>query len=98
MNKDKKMQISKKIAFEILTQLKNQGCFDGFITRFFTYKQCINHLGKIIPQYFKDKKQLVNWNKDSWFNIFDDNDLVSALVFYMQEYNLAKEIEEQNDK
>ena len=42
--------------------------------------------------------KLDNWNKDSWFDIFDDNDLVDAIVWYMQEYNLAKEIEEENEK
>ena len=98
MNKDKKMQIAKVTARRILTTLSNEDCFDGFVTRFFTRTKCINYLQKEINEYFRHNARLDNWNKDSWFDIFDDNDLVDAIVWYMQEYNLAKEIEEENEK
>ena len=93
MNKDKKMQISKVIARRILLALKSEDCFDGFVTRFFTRTKCINYLQKAISDYFRTNKQLINWNKDSWFDIFDDKNLIDSIVWYMQEFNLAKEIE-----
>ena len=99
MNKDKKMQISKAMARQILLALKNEDCFDGFVTRFFTRAKCINYLQKNINEYFhKGEVQLINWNKNTCLDIFDDNTLMDALVFYMQEFNLAKEIEEENEK
>ena len=98
MNKDKKMQISKAIARQILLALKNEDCFDGFVTRFFTRAKCINYLQKSINDYFKKNKQLINWNKDSWFDIFDDINLVDTIVWYMQDFNLAKELEEENER
>ena len=36
MNKEKKIQIAKNIAKSILITLKNENCFDAFITRFYT--------------------------------------------------------------
>ena len=99
MNKDKKIQIAKVNARRILEELINEDCFDGFITRFFTRAKCINHLQKQINEYFhKGEVQLVNWNKSTWLDIFDDSDLVDAIVFYMQDFNLAKEIEEENER
>lgn len=95
MNKDKKIQIAKNIAKRILLNLSNEDCFDGFITRFFTKTKCINHIQKCINKFFSHgENQLVNWNKNTWLDIFDDENLVDALVWYMQDYNLAKEIEE----
>ena len=99
MNKDKKEQIAKNLARQILLTLSNENCFDGFITRFFSRTKCINNLSKNIELYFRSgETKLVNWNKDTWFDIFDDNDLVDALVWYMQDFNLNKEIEEENEK
>jgi len=97
MNKDKKMQIAKSTARRILTVLKNEDCFDGFVTRFFTRTKCINYLQKNLNEYFRHNTRLENWNKDTWFDIFDDSELVDAIVWYMQDYNLAKEIEEENE-
>ena len=94
MNKNKKLQIAKSTARQILVRLSNEGCFDGFVTRFFTRAKCINHLQKNINSYFsKGETQLVNWNKNTWLDIFEDETLVDSLVWYMQEFNLAKEIE-----
>ena len=98
MNKDKKMQVAKSIARQILTTLSNEDCFDGFVTRFFTSTKCINYLQKNINEYFKHNKRLVNWNKDSWLDIFEDKNLTNAIVWYMQDFNLSKEIEEENEK
>ena len=98
MNKDKKNQIAKVTARRILTALSNEGFFDGFVTRFYSHRKCINYLQKNITEYFRHNTTLANWNKDTWFNIFDDNDLVDTLVWYMQDFNLAKEIEEENEK
>ena len=98
MNKDKKMQIAKVTARRILTTLANEDCFDGFVTRFFTRTKCINYLQKSFNEYFsRGEIQLVNWNKNKWLDIFDDKDLVDALVWYMQEFNLAKEKEEETE-
>ena len=93
MNKDKKLQIAKTTAKRILTALASKNCFDGYVTRFFTRTKCINYLQKNINEYFKYNERLDNWNKDTWLDIFDDNDLVDAIVWYMQEFNLAKENE-----
>lgn len=98
MNKDKKTQIAKTMARRILETLKNENYFDGFVTRFFTRTKCINHLEKIFNEYFRKNQKLVNWNKDTWFDIFEDNNLIDAIVWYMQDFNLAKEIEEENEK
>ncbi len=98
MNKDKKMQINKVMARRILLALKAEDCFDGFVTRFFTRAKCINYLQKSINDYFRKNKQLINWNKDSWFDIFDDINLVDTIVWYMQDFNLAKELEEENER
>ena len=98
MNKDKKMQIAKSTARRILAVLKNEDCFDGFVTRFFTRTKCINYLQKSLNEYFRHNTRLENWNKDTWFDIFDDSELVDAIVWYMQDYNLAKEIEEENER
>ena len=98
MNKDKKMQINKVMARQILLTLKDEGYFDGFVTRFFTRTKCINYLQKNITEYFKKHVKLVNWNKDTWFDIFNDAFLVDTIVTYMQGFNLAKEIEEENEK
>ena len=98
MNKDKKMQVAKNLARQILLSLSNEDCFDGFVTRFFTRTKCINNLSKNIELYFRHgETKLVNWNKDTWFDIFDDTDLVDALVWYMQDFNLSKEIEAENE-
>ena len=95
MNKNKREQISKTIARRILEELSACGCFDGFITRFYTKAKCINSLQKSINEYFyKGNKQLGSWNKNTWLDIFDDSNLVDTIVFYMQDFNLAKEIEE----
>lgn len=93
MNKDKKMQIAKTMARQILEVLSNEDCFDGFVTRFFTRTKCINYLQKCFDEYFRKNTQLINWNKNTWFDMFDDSNLVEALVFYMQDFNLAKEKE-----
>lgn len=99
MNKDKKIKIAKTIARRILLDLSNERCFDGFVTRFFTRTKCINSLSKSIETYFKfGETKLVNWNKDTWFDIFDDTDLVDALVWYMQDFNLAKELEQEQEQ
>ena len=93
MNKDKKMQIAKNVARRILMSLSDEGCFDGFVTRFFTRTKCINYLQKSFDEYFHKRTQLINWNKNTWLDIFEDETLVDSLVWYMQEFNLAKEIE-----
>ena len=93
MNKDKKMQIAKTMARQILEVLSAEDCFDGFVTRFFTRTKCINYLQKSFDEYFHKRTQLINWSKNTWFDIFDDKNLVEALVWYMQEFNLAKEKE-----
>jgi len=98
MNRDKKIQIARQQAFDILMQLKNEKCFDGYVTRFFTPTKCLNYLGKMIPEYFKVAKTLKSWNKDTWFNIFEDKELSDALVWYMKDFNFSKEIEENEDK
>lgn len=98
MNKDKKMQIAKNVARRILMSLSDEGCFDGFVTRFFSKRQCINYLQKNVPSYFRNKSQLNNWNKMTWLDMFDDEMLIEALVWYMQDFNLAKEIEEENEE
>jgi hypothetical protein len=98
MNKDKKMQIAKTMARRILTTLSNEDYFDGFVTRFFTRTKCINYLQKAISEYFRKNAQLINWNKNTWFDIFDDTFLLEALVFYMQDFNLAKEIEAEEEE
>ena len=97
MNKDKKMQIAKTMARQILEVLSAEDCFDGFVTRFFTRTKCINYLQKSLNEYFYKKNQLINWNKNTWFDIFDDTDLVESLVWYMQDFNLAKEKEEEQE-
>ena len=95
MNKEKKIQIAKNIAKSILITLKNENCFDAFITRFYTKTKCINYLSNNIEIYFqKGNSTLVNWNKNTWFDIFDDKLIVEYLVFYMTEFNLNKELEE----
>jgi len=95
MNKEKKMQIAKNIAKSILIALKNENCFDAFVTRFYTKTKCINYLSDNISKYFqKGNSTLINWNKNTWFDIFDDKTIVEALVFYMTEFNLNKELEE----
>ena len=98
MNKDKKMLIAKITARRILSVLSNEDYFDGFVTRFFSRTQCINYLQKNINNYFKHNDKLDNWNKDTWFNIFEDNYLIDALVWYMTNYNFAKEIEAENEQ
>lgn len=98
MNKDKKIKIVKTTARRILLDLANGNCFDGFITRFFTRTKCINYLQKNINNYFRKNNKLDNWNKDTWFNIFDDTDLVDTLVWYMQDFNLNKELEEEEEQ
>ena len=97
MNKDKKMQIAKAMARQILEVLAAEDCFDGFVTRFFTRTKCINYLQKNLNEYFYKRSQLLNWNKNTWFDIFDDTDLVESLVWYMQDFNLAKEKEEEEE-
>lgn len=97
MNKDKKMQIARTMARQILEVLSNEDCFDGFVTRFFTRTRCINYLQKNFEKYFRKNDKLINWNKNTWFDIFDDLNLVEALVFYMQDFNLAKEKEEEEE-
>ena len=97
MNKDKKMQIARTMARQILEVLSNEDCFDGFVTRFFTRTRCINYLQKNFEKYFRKNVKLINWNKNTWFDIFDDLNLVDALVFYMQDFNLAKEKEEEEE-
>lgn len=98
MNKDKKIQIAKTMARQILEVLSNEDYFDGFVTRFFTRTKCINYISKNIELYFRHgETKLINWNKDTWFDIFDDTDLVDALVWYMQDFNLAKEKEEEQE-
>lgn len=97
MDTNKRTQINKSIARQILLALKSENCFDGFITRFYTKTKCINYLQKEINEYFHKRSQLVNWNKNSWLDIFDDNYLVEAIVWYMQDFNLAKEIEEEEE-
>ena len=97
MNKDKKMQIAKTMARQILEVLSSEDCFDGFVTRFFTRTKCINYLQKSFDKYFHKRTQLINWNKNTWFDIFDDKNLVEALVWYMQEFNLAKEKEAEEE-
>ena len=98
MNKNKKIQISRTVARRILLALKNENCWDAFNTRFFSKTKCINHLQECINSYFRKNSQLVNWNKDSWLDIFDDNYLVESIVFYMQNFNLNKELEEEQEK
>ena len=97
MNKDKKMQIAKTMARQILEVLSSEDCFDGFVTRFFTRTKCINYLQKSFDGYFHKRTQLINWNKNTWFDIFNDKNLVEALVWYMQEFNLAKEKEAEEE-
>ena len=98
MNKDKKIRYAKIMARNILIELQNAKCFDGFISRFYSKTKCVNYLQKNIDEYFKKNSQLINWNKNSWFDIFDDAYLLDALVFYMQDFNLAKEIESENEQ
>jgi len=98
MNKDKKMLIAKITARRILSVLSDEDYFDGFVTRFFSRTQCINYLQKNINNYFKHNDKLDNWNKDTWFNIFEDNYLIDAFVWYMTNYNFAKEIEAENEQ
>ena len=74
-----------------------EDCFDKFVTRFFTRTKCINYLQKSFDEYFHKRTQLINWNKNTWFDIFDDKNLVEALVWYMQEFNLAKEKEAEEE-
>ena len=97
MNKDKKMQIAKMMARQILEVLSSEDCFDGFVTRFFTRTKCINYLQKSFDEYFRSNSQLIIWNRNTWINIFDDKNLVEALVWYMQEFNLAKEKEAEEE-
>ena len=98
MNKSKRELIAKNTAKQILLELSNKGCFDGFITRFYTHIRCVNQLSKDIEKYFRTGEQkLVNWNKNNWFDIFDDKELTNALVWYMQDFNLNKEIEEKEN-
>ena len=97
MNKDKKMQIAKMMARQILEVLSYEDCFDGFVTRFFTRTKCINYLQKSFDEYFRNNSQLIIWNMNTWLDIFDDSNLVDALVFYMQDFNLAKEKEAEED-
>ena len=94
MNKNKKLQIAKNTARQILINLKDKNLFDGYVTRFFTNLKCINYIQKSINLYFNSgETQLVNWNKNTWMNIFDDENLVNSIVWYMQDFNLAKEME-----
>lgn len=97
MNKNKKIEIAKSIARRILTTLQKEKCFDGFVTRFFTYTKCVNYLQNSINEYFRRNTRLENWNKESWIDIFDDTNLVNAIVWYMQDFNLAKEFEEEQE-
>lgn len=94
MNKNKKLQIAKNTARQILVNLKDKNLFDGYVTRFFTNLKCINYIQKSINSYFNSGEiQLVNWNKNTWLDIFEDETLVDSLVWYMQDFNLAKEME-----
>lgn len=94
MNKDKKIQIGKTTARRLLLQLKRNNCFDGFISRYYTRSRCINYLQECIEKYFKTNKQLITWNKDSYFDLFEDKYLVDSIVWYMQDFNLDEELDE----
>ena len=97
MNKEKKMQIAKNTAKAILLVLKDANCFDAFVTQFYTKIKCMNYIQDSINTYFsKGNSNLVNWNKNTWFDIFDDQNVVEALVYYMTNFNLNKELEEEN--
>ncbi len=97
MNKEKKLQITKNSAKQILVELKNKKYFDGFITKYYKNSQCMNYLSKQIESYFKEYSTLSIYNKNTWINIFDDQDLINSIVYYMQDFNLYKELEEENN-
>lgn len=97
MNKEKKLLLAKIEARNILMELLDKKYFDGFVTRYYTRTKCINYLEKNLNEYFKKHTQLLTWNKNTWINIFEDNNVVDALVWYMQDYNLMKEIEAENE-
>lgn len=94
MNKEKKKLIAKSLAKQILVELKDKKYFDGFITKYYKDSQCINYLTKQIDLYFKQNNSLVTYNKNSWIDLFEDQDLIDALVYYMKDFNLYKELEE----
>lgn len=97
MNKEKKLLLAKIEARNILMELLDKKYFDGFVTRYYTRTKCINYLEKNLNEYFKKNTRLLTWNKNTWINIFEDNNIVDALVWYMQDYNLMKEIEAENE-
>lgn len=97
MNKEKKLLLAKIEARNILMELLDKKYFDGFVTRYYTRTKCINYLDKNLNEYFKKHTRLLTWNKNTWINIFEDNNIVDALVWYMQDYNLMKEIEAENE-
>lgn len=98
MNRNTKIQISKSMARRILLELKNENCFDGYISMLYTKAKCINYFQECVNKYFKHNGKLINWNRKTWFDIFDDEDLTDAIVFYMQEFNLNKELEKEEEE
>ena len=72
MNKNKKIQIIKSMAKRILLVLKNENCFDGFISRLYTQAKCINYFQECVNKYFKYNDQLINWNKESFTGLSTD--------------------------
>ena len=94
MNKEKKKQIAKNLAKQILIELKDKQYFDGFITKYYKDSQCINYLNKQIESYFKQNNSLSIYNKNTWIDMFDNADLIESLIFYMKDFNLYKELEE----
>lgn len=98
MNRNKKTEISNNMAIQILMALKSQNCFDGFISRFYNKTKCINYFQDCVNEYFhKGNKLLLNWNKLTWLDIFDDEYLADSIVHYMQDFNLNKEFEEDEE-
>ena len=96
MNKNMKSIVAKQTARRILEALSREKCFDGFVSRLYNDNQCLSYFNKSMAEYFRHNDRMLNWNKMSWINIFDDKDLIETLVWYMQDFNLAKEIEEEN--
>lgn len=94
MNKEKRMLINKQNGIRLLDILLKEGCWDPYVTQFMTSAQCKNKLKKAIEEYFSlGDSTLVYWNKTSYLNIFNDNDLLDMIIYLMKEFNFHKEQE-----
>ena len=68
MNRNTKIQISKAMARRILLELKNENCFDGYISMLYTKAKCISIYSELYGSHMTkeqiiDKIERLNINK-----------------------------------